>query len=263
MSYSATKLLSILTISAASAASLNAATLAEFTFFNSGADIDETAGWQPAGGASLDPKVIIDNNTATFNNTLGLTIAPLITFPIQIGMQPLAGANSYGGTVNPAGSNPTNPGQATGQLAAIGQFTILNDLTPTFDAPIGYQILPESIVIQGVGTNLSGILLQDNKGDVSFQPTPGANGAFTLTFDLVGRLPISFFGPEHYTLYLVGSNSGGAATGATFSSINNDFVQFNGIVEAIPEPSTYMAGATAIMLGAFVCYRRKKAKKNA
>lgn len=269
------KLLPAMALTAASLASLQAATLVEFTFSNAGNDIDERAGWQQAGGASLDPRVIIaQNEIALFNGTTGLTIAPLISIapppiPINLGMNTVSAVDVYGGTVHSApppppvvaNNNPINPGEAATHISAIGQFTLLNDRTPAPGALAGWRIEPGSMELQGTATNLAGILLRDMNGDIQYVTTPNANGLVNFTFDLSSRDPIEFNGPMSYTLFLVGLTETGPATGLSFSGGNNDFIRYNGEVVPIPEPSVYMAGATAIMLGGFLYIRRRKAAK--
>lgn len=266
MGYTSIKLLTTFAITAISAASLSAATLVEFTFDNAGSDIDERAGWEPAGGASLDSRVIMaQNESALFNSTVGLTIAPLISIApppisLEIGMDQINTPNAFAGQTNPAGTPPTDQSQAVIQAAAIGQFSIVNDLTPAPPvAPIGWQIVPESIRITGTGSNLDGILLRDNDGDIQFISTSSPNGPLDMTFDLSNRDVISFGGPVNYTLFLIGS--GGSPAGLSFASADGDFIQYEGQVVPIPEPSVYMAGATILMLGGFLYIRRRKAAK--
>lgn len=256
------KLLSLFTISVTSAACLSAATLVEFTFDNSGADIDERAGWQPSGGASLDPRVIIMPNESLFNDALGLSIAPEINVPVQIGMQQIAAPDAFAGNVNPGSNNPTNDSQAVTQIAAIGQFTIINDQAPDPPAaPAGWGIVPESVTLQATATNLSGVLLRDNFGDIAFAASPSVNGSVNITIPITNRGRIQFSDPVSYTLYLVGSSALGSPTALSFANADGDFLRYNGEVEAIPEPSVYMAGATALMLGGFLYVRRRKAAK--
>jgi len=259
MSYK-NKLLTMLSFTAVSAVTLNAAALVEFTFNNAGGDIDERAGWDSLGTAVQDPRVFLRPNEDLFNNAIGMTIAPEFIVPVPAGMQPIVANNAYAGQVNPLTPNPTDTLSALTQFTAFAQFTIENDKAndPPL-APVGWAIVPESVTLQATATNLNSVVLLDNQGIINTIASPAANGSVNITIPIINRDRIDFGGPISYTLYLVGNNAGGPKTSLSFDFANNDFYTYNGTIEAIPEPSVYMAGATALMLGGFLYIRRRKA----
>ncbi|WP_269540958.1 hypothetical protein [Cerasicoccus fimbriatus] len=251
MRYNTRTLLTATAFASLSLASLDAAKLIEFTFDAS--NINETTGYLP--NAPADHVIVTSNpDTGFFTGTGGITIFQEITSPFSAGMSPSA-APGYGATS--VGTTPTSPGFAV--FTGIAQFSFINDTAPDLpDAPNGYKILPDSLTVAGTGTNLQGIVIRNSANQSIFLTTGApANGPFSLTFDISGWNDIAFTGgeSESYSLFLVGS-SGGSPVGAQFTTGDN--ITFYGDVVPIPEPSVYLAGASAILLGSFLYVRRRK-----
>ncbi|WP_309381079.1 hypothetical protein [Cerasicoccus frondis] len=256
MRYSPYKLLGIAALSIGVTTSMNAAKILEFVFTD--APIDETTGFAPVDFSGGNVQVI-SNTNPFFYPGVGMTIqqdgSPFV------GMTPGVGAGYSGGSVSAL--SPTSAALALNNTG-IGQFTIqsLNIPDPGNGAPLGYAFKATTYSISGTGNNLAGIVLANSANEYIYLTVPSANGAFDLSFDLVGTFGTigNLYGPdtESYTMYLVAVNSG-TPVGASF--VGGDLGTLEGELVAIPEPATYMAGASVIGLGAFLIYRRRKQKK--
>lgn len=96
---------------------------------------------------------------------------------------------------------------------------------------------------------------------VGFQST-----GFAVGRDINSSAGMSWISTDGLTDPLDPNNLSGAVNFGTFDSFGfagNALIRAEGLAVAVPEPSTYLAGVTALGLGGFVIYRKRRQRRAA